>query len=228
MGKGSRAREIVTTLYEDIVLGAYAVGTQLVEERLAERFGVKRHTIREAFVHLEELGFVQREPSRGVFVKELTPEEVREIYEVRYILETSAVRLTPLPAPAETIARLEEIQHRHQQAIEDNRYRAVLHLNNEFHRVQFSACRNKTLVEAIEEYARRVHIVTAMKFGDPKSMALVVRQHWEIIEAMRGQDTEALVEIVSAHFGNRQCDEYERRYHIKYGADGSGATVAAS
>jgi len=221
----SRVRDVVTTLYEDIVLGVYAAGTQLVEERLAERFGVKRHTIREAFVHLEELSFVQREPSRGVFVKELTPEEVREIYDVRYILETSAVRLTPLPAPREIVDRMVEIQRLHEQAIEANRYRAVLHLNNEFHRVQFSACQNKTLVEAIEEYARRVHVVTAIKFGDPHSMAQVVRQHWEIIETMRGHDTQALVEIVSAHFSNRQCDEYERRYLIKYGADGAGTAV---
>ncbi|HEY8596768.1 MAG TPA: GntR family transcriptional regulator [Devosiaceae bacterium] len=210
--------EIVTTLYEDIVLGIFPAGNKLIEERLADRFGVKRHNIREAFVHLEELGFVERIPNRGVFVREMTPTEVREIYDVRAVLESHAAAITRLPVDKTVIDTLSTIQKRHSEAIEAGDYRAVLHLNTQFHRIQFSACSNATLVAAIEDYAIRVHAITAMKYGDREVMKQVVEHHWTIIEAMQKTDNQALVDVVRRHFDLRRVDEYEQRYRMKYGS----------
>ena len=68
----------------------FAFRNELVEENLAQNFGVERHTVHEAFVHLEEIGLVEQIPSRGVFVREPSPKEVRDIYAVR----------SPCPGPA--------------------------------------------------------------------------------------------------------------------------------
>ena len=51
--RGGIHQKIVTVLYEDIIPGVLGFGNKLAEEHLAEKFGVKRHTIREAFLHLE-------------------------------------------------------------------------------------------------------------------------------------------------------------------------------
>jgi len=211
------ATRIARTLYEDIVLGIFPPGTKLIEERLAERFAAKRHVVRAGFAELEALGFVERIPNRGVYVHEMSPREVREIYDVRALLECHAARITPLPAPAAVTERLAAIQARHGAAIGVGDYRAVLHLNSRFHHVQFSACGNSTLVAAIEDYATRVHPITAMKFGDETLMEGVAAHHRAIIRAMEGPDPEALVAIVRRHFDLRKVEDYARRYRMKYG-----------
>lgn len=210
---------IATTLYEDIVLGILPVGNKLIEEHLAEKFSTKRHIIREAFGHLEDRGFTIRIPNRGVYVRELTPTEAREVYEVRATLECHAASLTQLPVKDSIIEQLTKIQERHSKAIDESNYRSVLHLNTEFHRVQFSACGNTTLASAIGDYAMRVQVVTALKYGDTAIMKRVANHHWDIISAMSGTDVESLVDNVRHHFDMQRVDDYEVKYRMRYGSE---------
>ena len=100
--------DIVRDLGEDIVFGVFHPKERLTEEDLIARFGLKRHVVREALTQLDLMGLVVRVPNRGAYVRELTPKEVIEIYEVREILEVAAALRTPLPAPKEVIAVLKK------------------------------------------------------------------------------------------------------------------------
>ena len=210
---------IAMQLYEDIAIGVFAFGRKLTEERLAERYRTKRHVIRQAFVHLEVIGYVERIPNRGVFVNEPSPKAVRETYEVRAVLEKHAARITALPAPPETTDRMAELQARHEQAIRDGDYRAILGLNSEFHRTQFSACGNETLAGAINEYATSTHQITALKFGHGDDMRKVVEQHRVIILAMRGSDSNALVDAIMQHFNLSRVEEYAAQFRARHGVE---------
>src|ERR1700693_2235558 len=95
--------DIVRDLGEDIVFGVFHPKERLTEEDLMARFGLKRHVVREVLTQLDSMGLVLRVPNRGAYVRELTPEGVIEIYEVREILEVAAALRTPLPAPKEVI-----------------------------------------------------------------------------------------------------------------------------
>ena len=79
---------IVQRIEEDIVFGRLHPRERLVEEALAERFGVKRHIVREALADLERRGLIERFRNRGAMVKAYTPEEVEQLYAVRALLET--------------------------------------------------------------------------------------------------------------------------------------------
>ncbi|MGH6644759.1 MAG: winged helix-turn-helix domain-containing protein, partial [Bradyrhizobium sp.] len=63
-----QAEQILGAIEEDIVFGVLPPQSRLVEERLAERFDAKRHTIREVFATLEDLGLVVRVPNKGAVV----------------------------------------------------------------------------------------------------------------------------------------------------------------
>ena len=78
---------MVRQIEEDIVFGVIHSRERLIEENLARRFNEKRHVVRAALEALETAGFVTRIVNRGAFVRELTPQEVVEIYEVREALE---------------------------------------------------------------------------------------------------------------------------------------------
>lgn len=221
----SNSQTVLSQLYEDIVVGTFSFGTKLGEEQLVERYGTKRHVLRQAFGHLEELSFIERIPNRGVFVREPHPTEVAELFEIRQLLETHAIKLMVLPAPVAVVDTMREIQSRHSAATRAAQYREVLHLNTEFHRVQYAHCGNASLVAAIEEYAMRTHPITAMKFGNPDLMENIIQQHEGIIDAMTGNDPDALVDQIRAHFDLARIDRYREQFDLRHGAGSNDVTT---
>ncbi|WP_040593837.1 GntR family transcriptional regulator, partial [Mesorhizobium metallidurans] len=101
---GGKEAEIVRSLEEDIIFGRLEPGARLVEDVLLSRFPVSRHTIRQALYQLEKLGVVTRERNKGAMVRRLSPDEVRQIYEVRELLQRQAALMIPLPASDALIA----------------------------------------------------------------------------------------------------------------------------
>jgi DNA-binding GntR family transcriptional regulator len=78
---------IAETLREEILRGEIPAGAALRQEELAARFAVSRLPVRDALLRLEAQGLVDVVPNRGAFVVALTAGEVREIYEMRVLLE---------------------------------------------------------------------------------------------------------------------------------------------
>lgn len=77
---------------EAIVTGVYQPGDRLPQDSIAESIGVSRIPVRAALRSLEAEGFVVLEPHRGATVRALSRSEIAEIYELRALLETHAVR----------------------------------------------------------------------------------------------------------------------------------------
>jgi DNA-binding GntR family transcriptional regulator len=213
----AKSQSVLSRLYEDVVVGTFSFGTKLGEEQLVERYKTKRHILREAFVQLEEFGFVERVPNRGVFVREPHPDEVRELFELRELLEIQAASIMELPAPQAITDKMRDIQVRHSAATHSAQYREVVHVNNEFHHVQYSVCGNKTLRAAIQDYATRTHLITAMKFGEARVMDEVIAQHEAIIAAMCGSDHNALADAIRSHFDMARIEQYRQQYNLRHG-----------
>lgn len=75
-----------------ITEGHLAPGTRLSEEDIGAALGVSRNTLREAFRLLGHERLLLHEFNRGVFVRKLTVDDVRDLYQLRRILECGAVR----------------------------------------------------------------------------------------------------------------------------------------
>ncbi len=200
----------------DIVFGVYAGGARLVEDALMARFAAKRHQVRDALAHLEAQRLVERIPNRGAVVVEITPETVDEIYQVREVLECAAARNTPLPAPPEARRELAALQLEHARAVAEGQFRRVFELNIAFHRAQFALCGNGQLIDAVEDFSRRVHSIRAIKYGDREHMAAIVEQHAAMVEALGGADSTAYVAAVRAHLP-ASASEYRVHYRRKHG-----------
>ncbi len=103
---GTKADEIALLLEDEIVSGRIEAGTVLRQEQLSERFGVSRTPIREALRRLSAQGLVSFTPNRGVRVRTLSRDELREAFLVRAELEGLA---TALAVPRMTDERLAEL-----------------------------------------------------------------------------------------------------------------------
>lgn len=105
----------LASLRAAITVGVFAPGERLVERVLCERLGVSRTVVRECIRHLESERLVSVIPNAGPSVAVLEASEVREIYEIRALLESAAIRSCARQATPETVAALK----RHCQAIAD-------------------------------------------------------------------------------------------------------------
>ena len=191
--------DLVSALEFDILFGRLKPRERLVEDVLMQRFGAKRHAVRQALAELEHIGIVTREPNRGAAVRDFSAREVEEICELREILQRRAAQRMPLPAEPALIARLTEIQARHDKAVARRDPRAIDRANEEFHHAFFAACGSAHLAAAIEHYA---YLTRAMRLYPLVTRELLERlrnEHWRMIEALKAADRKALMTLVVDH-----------------------------
>jgi DNA-binding GntR family transcriptional regulator len=190
---------IVRALEEDIIFGRLPPGTRLTEDSLLARFDVTRHFVRQALVQLELLGVVVRERNKGASVRSLTPSEVREIYDVRELVQRQAALWIPLPAPDSLVDRLHEIHEEHGRHITAGYLRGVHETNDRFHLTLFGACGNQYLVQTIELYMRLSLPVRANSMADGDLLAVSHEHHRMMIEMLKGRDNWVLAQLCADH-----------------------------
>ena len=205
--------QIVQALEEDIIFGRLPPGTRLTEDSLLSRFDVTRHSVRQALVQLEQIGIVQRERNKGATVCSLTPDEVRQLYDVRELLQRQAALLIPLPAPPELIDELNAIHRQHGDHIAAGYLRGVHEANDRFHLVMFGACGNKYLVRTIEQYMRLSLPVRANSMADRSLLDVSHSQHQLMIEMLKGRDQWLLAQLCVDHLQPSKVRYLDRVSH---------------
>jgi DNA-binding GntR family transcriptional regulator len=165
----TKADEIALVLEDEIVSGQIAAGIVLRQEQLSERFGVSRTPIREALRRLAALGLVSFVPNRGVRVRTLSREELREAFLVRAELESLATELATPRMTADDLRRLDEAELRFsvltlelrakaRSGVEDNPLAIEwMKANYAFHDVIYAAA-GSPYVERMAKGARRTFI----------------------------------------------------------------------
>lgn len=92
LNHGLRRQAVVESVLADVFNGRLRAGEHLVTQELAGRFGVSHTPIREALVALAGIGIIDLLPNRGAVVRRVTFAEVREVCQVRRVLECEAAR----------------------------------------------------------------------------------------------------------------------------------------
>ena len=131
--RNSLTRLVGEALEKMILAGELPPGSKLNEVALAERLGVSRGPLREAFRTLEESGLIRQEKNRGAFVREIELTEAADIYEVRAGLDATAGRLLAERVTPEQLAVLREFAAGMQRAATANDVDAFHALNLAFH-----------------------------------------------------------------------------------------------
>ena len=133
---GATAAEQVAAVLRSLALeGALRPGEQLSEQALGTALGVSRNTLREAFRSLGEEGLVVHQPHRGVFVRLLGADDLRDLWALREVLECGALeRASAGPPPAPDAVRAVGAAHeRAQEAAAAGDWRAVGTANMALH-----------------------------------------------------------------------------------------------
>ncbi|POB09398.1 GntR family transcriptional regulator [Sulfobacillus sp. hq2] len=151
MTKNHLVDTAVRNLREVILSGELPPGMHLIQEELAERFGISRTPLREALRILEKEGFLVVSPTQGMTVLPITYENVRDYYVVREVLDGAAARLAAQKCTASHIAELHEILNHMENTIEPWSPSEWLNHNLAFHQLITVIADNMPLRHHLEE-----------------------------------------------------------------------------
>jgi DNA-binding GntR family transcriptional regulator len=189
--------KILETIREAILRGALKPGEKVAEPELAERFGISRTPIREAFRQLESEGYLTVIPRKGAVVTALSERDVEEFYAIKSILEGYAARMAAVNLSSKDIDRLEAINHRLEQLARDGDVKTFFRVHNEFHELFIRAAGNEKLLELIGQLLMKFNRLRMASLSLPGRMEISVNEHKKILEAFKSNDGEKANQLVS-------------------------------
>ena len=192
-------KQVARELEEDIIFGRLQPGTRLREDALLERFGGTRHFIRQALTRLERAGIVTRERNRGAKVRSFTSAEVRQVYDVRELLQRQAALNIPLPAPPSVVSKLQEINEKYRECIAIGNLRGIHENNDLFHEVFYAACGNSYLTDLVCDYMDITLTIRAKNLADSGLLQVSIAHHDLMIKYLQGSDNWVLAELCVEH-----------------------------
>lgn len=192
-------RQIALDRVRDAIMeGQIAPGERLVERTLGDRLGVSRSVIREVIRNLESEGLVEN-TAAGPRLSTITPEQARQIYEIRMQLESSAVAACADLASAKTVAQLREalaaIGAAHQAKNPVDALRASTH----FYEIIFETGGHDIAWEIVQRLNSRISQMRAMTLSVVGRQAAGLQRLTRIVDAIANKNPEAAAEACREH-----------------------------
>lgn len=197
--KRRRADDIADAIEEQIFDGTFTDGERLDETRLAERFGVSRTPLREAFQRLAVSGLVEAIPRRGVFVRQPGPVELVEMFEVMAELEAACGRLAARRISDEALAELNLANAQGQAAIEAGDADAYYRHNERFHAIIYEQSGNAFLAQETRRLHRRLKPFRRLQLRLRGRLRQSMDEHVSIVAALAEGDGDRAADGLRQH-----------------------------
>jgi len=190
-------------LKKRIISNSLKPGDPLNERVLSEELRISKTPIREALQQLEKEGFVENILHKGSFVSRISVQDIREIFEVREILECAAAKGSALkaePGKLKTIIRKFESIER----VNGKTPLSLMKAGDQIHNYLFESFQNNKLIEIYRRLQDhidrlRVHFVTQF---DTNRLEKASKEHKAILDALIAKDPVAAEDAVRTHLRN--------------------------
>jgi DNA-binding GntR family transcriptional regulator len=187
---------ILETIRDAILTATLRPGEKVAEPELAERFGISRTPIREAFRQLESEGYLTVIPRKGAVVVSFSEKDIEEFYAIKSILEGYAARRACEKMSDREIERLTAINDKLRQLAEAADGKSFFKVHNDFHDLFLHAAGNETLLDLITNLVKKFQRLRIASLSLPGRMLLSVKEHDKIIEAFRRRNADLAEKLV--------------------------------
>ena len=187
--KAPTTQEVVLRhLRADILTGVLPPGQQIIQESLASRYGVSRAPLREAMRVLEGEGQIIHLPHRGYFVAELDLVNMREVYRLREILESEAIRAAIPNLTDADIQAIAAMADEVGSAAASGELLAIALANRRFHFMIFEASQMPRLIRILTQLWDATDVYRSVYFSAHGSLQIIAHEHAGILDALRARD----------------------------------------
>lgn len=198
----SLREQVERTLSSRIVAGEFAPGTVLTVPTLAGEFGVSATPVREAMLNLARRGFLSPLRNRGFQVTEVSPDELRELGEVRLLLEGPPMRELAGTLPDEVVERLLALADEIVRAGREGRFEDYLEADTTFHLTLLELTGNRHLVRLVGELRQQTRLVGLVNLADSDELEGSALEHAELVRLLVAGDGAGAEALMRRHIGH--------------------------
>jgi DNA-binding GntR family transcriptional regulator len=192
---------IVETLTRSIVEHRLQPGAKLVEQTLADQFGVSRTLIRQALFKLSQNRLIRMEPARGAFVAAPSVVEAKQVFAVRRMLEAGMTREFIQSATQAHIDALKEHIAHENAAVARGDVPGRTVLLGDFHVRMAQLMGNDVLAHLLMDLLSRCALITLM-YQSSSSAEHSHEEHGAIVKALEARDEALALQLMDAHLCN--------------------------
>ncbi len=189
-------------LREKIITGKFLPGFRLKEDFLVKMFGISKTPIKLAIAKLEQDGLVVILPRRGSYVSEISEETIKEVFSLREVLYSLAVKLAVTNISDKDFAKLEKIHLSMANDIENISLKNYIQSDNLFHNMIVEYSGNKLLRECLNPIINRIEMLKYQSALSKQRRKQACREHAKIIDAFRKKDPQAAEMAMKNHLNN--------------------------
>jgi DNA-binding GntR family transcriptional regulator len=193
---GSR---VARRIKEDIFRGLLLPREPLIEAQLAATYGVSKTPVREALSSLVRAGLVDFDPFRGARVRLFTAEDVRDIYEMRMLLEPFALKKAVPRMDKDDIQALFSLLDAADAAGEGGDLYVLSQLNRAFHDALVARCGNGRIIETMEQTQDQLRAIALRSWMLRPTYMREAEQHRGVAEAVVSGDAGLAADLLRSH-----------------------------
>ncbi len=188
-----------STIKESILNLSIRPGEPLRVEQFATQMRISRTPVREALLRLERDGLVRSVAHVGFFAASFSKRELRELYEVRRILESSAATMAATRIDEEGLASIDRVLMETRGAVKLNQLDQFLQSEIAFHRCITDHCGNSQLVNMVESLRDLTFRGRVLSLASPDNVRKSLEEHELIAEALHRRDSKSAGKLMSDH-----------------------------
>jgi DNA-binding GntR family transcriptional regulator len=193
---------IYNSLKDSIINNEFKANQRINENELAEYFKVSRTPIREAVLRLEAKGFLRIDSYRRAVVKEISYQELMEIFQVLGALDRLAISQAVDNLTAQNIKKLEDLIKKMEKYCRLDSIEKYFEFNEKFHNEIWKAVENKLLLEvlySVRDRMQRYTYARILAFKKPEALEKSMKQHKALLSAIKRKDRERLKKMIVEH-----------------------------
>jgi DNA-binding GntR family transcriptional regulator len=200
-GGASATARVYAHVKERLLDGRFPGGALLSENELAQRLGLSRTPVRQAFVQLEAEGLLELYPKRGALVVPVAASEIEDVFEARLLVEQHcARRIVAAGAGARLATELDAAIADQERAAAGGSAAAFAPADRRFHRGIVAAAGNVILARLYDSLRDRQQRIAAVALSrSPGSAERFVAEHRQIAAALQGDDPDVVCELLEGH-----------------------------
>jgi DNA-binding GntR family transcriptional regulator len=199
------SQSVYNHLKESIISNKIKSGQKLHEKEIADLFQVSSTPVREAIFMLGAEGLVTIKSHKEVVVKELSHQELKEIFQVLSVLESYAVSLAVEFISSEDLIEIEELQKEMASYCKKSSIEKYCELNRAIHDKLWELVPNEFLkktLHSVHNQFQRYSYAQYFALGKPGALKRSLRDHEEVLEALKTKNKRRLKTLLARHWGS--------------------------
>lgn len=192
---------VLARLKEAIINDVLKPGMVLRENAIAIQFSVSRTPVREAIRMLEQEKLVTLLPGRKIVVSTPDRQDIAEIYDIRLVLETEALRRITVER-SDILGKLRDCVSRSKTAIANRDSEQLRTINTEFHTVLTSSLENKRMRHFLESVYDLIYRFRAYSLEDARWAEQGVREHEELVNLLAAGQQDQAIAMLRNHLNH--------------------------